>query len=175
MNNELISRSAAKDEILSWAICINKPHLLSKDDTIAVLDMLPTVDAVVLPVKPGSVVWILNHKFPAEIEEICTRKDGVFAVWVEYDRGPELTEVWDDGEFDIKEIGKTVFLTVEELEKAMYPCEHCFCGSYRSCDGCNGLEQQTKHLELEDVVDLDKQTKENNAAMRKVIDFITEE
>lgn len=78
----------------------------------------PAVDAVELPVRPGRVVWILNHRFPAEIEEICIREDGVFAVWVEYDRSPELTEVWDDGEFDIKEVGKTVFLTVEELEKA---------------------------------------------------------
>lgn len=46
MQNDLISRSAAKDEILSWAVCINKPHLLSRDDTMYVLDTLPAVDAV---------------------------------------------------------------------------------------------------------------------------------
>lgn len=45
MNNDLISRSAAKDEILSWAVIINKPHLLSKEDTLHVLDTLPAVDA----------------------------------------------------------------------------------------------------------------------------------
>ena len=135
----------------------------------------PAVDAVELPVLPGCTVWILNHKFPAEIVEICVRKDGMFAVWVEYDRGPELAELWDDGEFDIKEIGKTVFLTVGEWEKVMYPCEHCFCGSYRSCDGCDYPEQRNKRLALESAVDLDKQAKENNAAMRKVIDFITED
>ena len=35
-------------------------------------------------------------------------------------------------------------------------------------------ERTERKLALEDVVDLDKQTKENNAAMRRVIDFITE-
>lgn len=44
--NDLISRSAAKDEILSWAVCLQKPHLLSKDDTMHILDTLPAVDAV---------------------------------------------------------------------------------------------------------------------------------
>ena len=44
MNEDLISRSAAKDEILSWAVIINKPHLLSKEDTLHVLDTLPAVD-----------------------------------------------------------------------------------------------------------------------------------
>ena len=34
--------------------------------------------------------------------------------------------------------------------------------------------ERRERLALEDVVDLDKQTKENNAAMRRVIDFITE-
>ena len=46
MQNDLISRSAAKDEILSWAVCIFRPNLLSKDDTMFVLDKLPAVDAV---------------------------------------------------------------------------------------------------------------------------------
>ena len=45
-NNDLISRSEAKDKILSWAVIIQKPHLLSKDDTLFVLDKLSTVDAV---------------------------------------------------------------------------------------------------------------------------------
>ena len=46
MENDLISRSAAKEEILSWAVCLDKPHLLRKDDTLHVLDMIPAVDAV---------------------------------------------------------------------------------------------------------------------------------
>ena len=109
-SDDLISRSALKKDLLDRSFF---PSIVK-----AAVEKAPAVDAVELPVRPGRVVWILNHRFPAEIEEICIREDGVFAVWVEYDRSPELTEVWDDGEFDIKEVGKTVFLTVEELEKA---------------------------------------------------------
>lgn len=46
MKSDLISRSTAKDEILSWAVSIQNPRLLSKDDTMFVLDKLPAVDAV---------------------------------------------------------------------------------------------------------------------------------
>lgn len=119
VNNDLISRSALIAEHCDG--CDALANGLCDHDVCGAAQLImeaPAVDAVVLPVKPGSVVWILNHKFSAEIEEVCIREDGVFAVWVEYDRSPELTEVWDNGEFDIKEIGKTVFLTVEELEKA---------------------------------------------------------
>jgi len=40
---------------------------------------------------------------------------------------------------------------------------------------CGESEERTERLALEDVVDFDKQVKENNAAMQKVMDFITEE
>lgn len=36
-----------------------------------------------------------------------------------------------------EEWGKSVFRTREEAEKICYPCEYCFCGSYRSCEGCS--------------------------------------
>ena len=139
--NDLISRSALMKAMRTVTDDTTCPmHIAAEIEQY--IDCAPAVDAVELPVRPGCVVWILNHKFPAEIEEICIRKDGVFAVWVEFDRAPELTEVWDNGEFDIKEIGKTVFLTAEEWEKAMYPCEHCFSGTYRSCDGCSYGERR---------------------------------
>lgn len=46
MENDLISRSALKDEILSWCVCITKPSLLSKDDTMYIVENAPAVDAV---------------------------------------------------------------------------------------------------------------------------------
>lgn len=79
----------------------------------------PTVDAIVLPCKVGDTVWILGDKFPAEIEEIKITNDGIFFVYVEYDRGYELTEVWDDGKFQAADIGKSVFLTPEEAGAAL--------------------------------------------------------
>ena len=33
-----IERAAVKDEILSWAVCINHPELLSKEDTMHCID-----------------------------------------------------------------------------------------------------------------------------------------
>ena len=51
---EYIERAAVKDEILSWAVCINRPELLSKEDTIHCIDSLPAAD--VAPVRHRT--WI---------------------------------------------------------------------------------------------------------------------
>ena len=74
---------------------------------------------VVPPCKVGDTVWIKGDKFPAEIEEIRITDDGIYFAYVEYDRGYEETEVWDTCEFTLSDIGKTVFLTREEAEKAL--------------------------------------------------------
>ena len=74
---------------------------------------------VVLPCKVGDTVWIKGEKFPAEIEYIKHTEDGIYLGYVEFDRGPETTEVWADGEFMLDDIGKTVFLTREEADKAL--------------------------------------------------------
>ena len=74
---------------------------------------------VVLPCKVGDTVWIKGDKFPAEIEEIRITDDGVYFAYVEYDKGYEETEVWDNCEFTLSDIGKTVFLTREEAERAL--------------------------------------------------------
>jgi hypothetical protein len=59
--SELISREAAIEEILSWAVCINKPQYLSREDTLTVLNSIPTIDAV--PVVHGrwKIGGILNE------------------------------------------------------------------------------------------------------------------
>ena len=74
---------------------------------------------VVPPCKVGDTVWIKGDKFPAEIEEIRITGDGVYFAYVEYDKGYEETEVWDNGEFTLSDIGKTVFLTREAADKAL--------------------------------------------------------
>lgn len=53
---EYIEREAVKDEILSWAVCINHPELLSKEDTMHCVDSLPAAD--VAEVRHGR--WIEN-------------------------------------------------------------------------------------------------------------------
>ena len=51
---EYIERAAVKDEILSWAVCINHPELLSKEDTMYCIDNIPAAD--VAPVRYGQ--WL---------------------------------------------------------------------------------------------------------------------
>ena len=126
MANEkrLIDANALKSQITRYHMSLN-PRYISKvvdaeiGDVIDIIDEAPTVDAVVLPCKVGDTVYIVGDKFPAEIEEIRIEKDGIFFVYVEYDRGYELTEVWDDGEFQAADIGKTVFFSNEEAEAAL--------------------------------------------------------
>lgn len=43
---EYIDRAAVKDEILSWAVCINHPELLRKEDTMYCIDNMPTADVM---------------------------------------------------------------------------------------------------------------------------------
>ena len=78
-------------------------------------------NAIVLPVKPGDTVYFDNtgHHDSAEIDGIHIDENDIAFSWVQYDVGVDITELWDEGEFDIEEIGKTVFLTPEEAEKAL--------------------------------------------------------
>lgn len=48
---EYIEREAAEDELLSWAVCINHPEYLMREDAILVLDDIPAAD--VAPVVHG--------------------------------------------------------------------------------------------------------------------------
>ena len=52
--SDYIEREAVKDEILSWAVCINHPNLLSKEDVLYCIDSLPAAD--VAPVRHGR--WV---------------------------------------------------------------------------------------------------------------------
>lgn len=59
----LIELERAKKEILEWAVVITKPHLLSKEDTLHVLDTLPTIEAE--PVRHGRWEDRANPQWPA--------------------------------------------------------------------------------------------------------------
>lgn len=66
---EYIDRAVVKDEILSWAVCINHPELLSKEDTMYCIDSIPTAD--VMEVRHGR--WIAFDPKNTECKEcsIC--------------------------------------------------------------------------------------------------------
>ena len=48
MTNQYINREAAKRELLSWAVCMNHPEYLIKDDALHVIDSIPAADKEVL-------------------------------------------------------------------------------------------------------------------------------
>lgn len=87
----------------------------------AIADFLLANGVIVPPCKVGDTVYFTNDdpRCSAEIDGIHIDEQGVHFGWVQYDVGVDITELWDEGEFDIDEIGKTVFLTFEEFEKAL--------------------------------------------------------
>ena len=52
MAKEYIEREAAKRELLSWAVSINHPEYLIKDDALHVIDSIPAADVVEVVRKP---------------------------------------------------------------------------------------------------------------------------
>lgn len=74
----------------------------------------------------NDIVYIKGERFPCEIDLISLDPQDPETLqysWTSYDRGPEETEVWNDGTFMDDDIGKTVFATYEELAEA-YPSEY---------------------------------------------------
>ena len=74
-----------------------------------------------LPCKVGDTVYFATKdRFnSATIDEITITENGMQFYWLQYDKSYEITEIWDDGTFSDKDIGKTVFLTPEAAEKAL--------------------------------------------------------
>ena len=46
MAKEYIEREAAKRELLSWAVSINHPEYLMRDDALHIIDSIPAADVV---------------------------------------------------------------------------------------------------------------------------------
>lgn len=71
---ELVESGSDKDKILSLAVIINKPHLLSKEDTLYVLDTLPAVDAEKVCEQMGLVKEAFEMA-KADLVAVCRCKD----------------------------------------------------------------------------------------------------
>ena len=67
---------------------------------------------------PGDTCWVRGQYRECIIENVVLEKDGITYNWYNLDVGYDITEVWDDGCFTGEDIGKIVFDTLEELEKA---------------------------------------------------------
>ena len=68
MTNQYIEREAAKRELLSWAVCMNHPEYLIKDDALHIIDSFPAAD--VAPVRHGR--WITEFDDLGWLKHTCT-------------------------------------------------------------------------------------------------------
>lgn len=69
MDKEYIEREAAKRELLSWAVCMNHPEHLMRDDVLHVIDSIPAADVVeVVRCKDCRYFWKYNEKYAQEVE-----------------------------------------------------------------------------------------------------------
>lgn len=86
-----------------------------------IADGLLANGVVVLPCKVEDTVYFdsCGYHDSAEIDGIHIDAQGISFTWVQYEVGVDITELWDEGDFDIEEIGKTVFLTREEAEREL--------------------------------------------------------
>ena len=79
---EYIEKAAVKDEILSWAVCINHPELLSKEDTMYCIDNIPAADVV--EVRHGR--WIEDERTypgPGLKNNLCSVCGEIAGSWKE--------------------------------------------------------------------------------------------
>ena len=91
-----------------------------------IADHLIANGATIMPLKIGDIVYFPiydGHDYGEIVEIHCIKEanggyDIIFE-WASYDVGVDVTELWDDGNFSVDEIGKTVFLTREEAQKAL--------------------------------------------------------
>ena len=118
LDGRLIDSIDCQPKVMEW-IPVSKELPVECEDLEDLEDLEEQCLLVRLPCKVGDKVYIEGHRFPAEIQEICINKNGVFFEYAEYEYSPELTELWDAGDFAIEDIGKTVFLTQEEAEQAL--------------------------------------------------------
>lgn len=69
MTNQYINREAAKRELLSWAVCMNRPEYLMRDDALHVIDSIPAADVVeVVRCKDCKYFLQYSEKYAQEVE-----------------------------------------------------------------------------------------------------------
>ena len=108
MATEYIEREAAKRELLSWAVSLNHPEYLMKDDALHVIDSIPAADVVEQEQESKLLNgWIsVQDRLPEEDEnyivtacdEGCSAGEGIWystvVVVAEYYKG---SWTWYDG------------------------------------------------------------------------------
>lgn len=79
--DEYIGREEAKNELLSWAVCIYHPEYLLREDAVYVLDSLPAAD--VAPVRPElrKAVELLHKNYEKALNSSYVRNPIAWALY----------------------------------------------------------------------------------------------
>lgn len=117
-----------------------------------------------IPVSIGDSIFLLDEARPeADITDIMVifergkEKPTVLIGWAQYDVGPDVTELWDEGEVDLDDLETTFWLTYEDMLRAnrkkltgyQLTTDQAFRDTYgeeiKECDiskriGCDGCE-----------------------------------
>ena len=112
--NDLVSRKALLAEY-------DRVHIGEPGNARKLIAEAPTVDAVVLPVKIGDSLWcVYSPPRPANPADKGKWYMGEFEVArFHYGIKGLSVEMYGFGTVSVKEIGKNIFLTREEAEKAL--------------------------------------------------------
>ena len=94
MTSQYIEREAAKRELLSWAVCMNHPEYLMRDDALHVIDSIPAADvAEVVRCREckyrGTDDCIFHIKGESADEELLLKLDNDFCSYGERKEGSD--------------------------------------------------------------------------------------
>lgn len=78
-----------------------------------------------IPVNMGDSIFFFDEARPeAEVVDITVsfessrEKPTVIIGWAQFDVGPDITELWDEGEVSLDDLGTTFWLTYEDMLRA---------------------------------------------------------
>lgn len=78
-----------------------------------------------IPVSMGDSIFFFDEARPeAEVTDITVsfesgREKPIITIgWAQCDVGPDITELWDEGEVDLDDLGTTFWLTYEDMVRA---------------------------------------------------------
>jgi hypothetical protein len=72
---------------------------------------------------PGDECYVKGQTRTCYIDQVIISKKNngepdITYTWYNLDFGVDVTELWDEGDFSPEDIGKTVFTSIEEYQKA---------------------------------------------------------
>lgn len=149
---KLIDADDLLEQMLNHYEVGNRAQNDTMDECCLMVRNAPAADAIPIPCKLGQIIYevvLLRDKRVSHINQmkVVGIHTGDFPDLRGHKRKSYLVVTHPTSELlgrvPFDKIGKTVFLTKEDAERAAFPCECCFSGTYRNCEGCSYGERKT--------------------------------